>query len=206
MRITDLSRTKRGRYAVSVEGQYLFSLHEEVFYTARLAVGMDLSVEELEALRRESDYKTAKERALRLLSARGYTAHQLKEKLSRYADEEASQAAVDRMEELGLVNDGDYAFCCARDLYNLKHYSPRRIEQELQRRGIPQDIWREAAAQFAEEETQSQLEGVIRRKYLRYLGEEKGWNKTVGALSRLGYSYDQIKSAIRRVMEEEEAD
>ena len=38
MRITDLSRTKRGRYAVSVEGQYLFSLHEEVFYTARLAV------------------------------------------------------------------------------------------------------------------------------------------------------------------------
>ena len=81
MRITDLSRTKRGRYAVSVEGQYLFSLHEEVFYTARLAVGMDLSVEELEALRRESDYKTAKERALRLLSARGYTAHQLKEKL-----------------------------------------------------------------------------------------------------------------------------
>ena len=50
MRITDLSRTKRGRYAVSVEGQYLFSLHEEVFYTARLAVGMDLSVEELEAL------------------------------------------------------------------------------------------------------------------------------------------------------------
>ena len=125
MRITDLSRTKRGRYAVSVEGQYLFSLHEEVFYTARLAVGMDLSVEELEALRRESDYKTAKERALRLLSARGYTAHQLKEKLSRYADEEASQAAVDRMEELGLVNDGDYAFCCARDLYNLKHYSPQ---------------------------------------------------------------------------------
>ncbi len=204
MRITDLSQTKRGRYAVSVEGQYLFSLHEEVFYTARLTVGMDLSVEELEALRRESDYKTAKERALRLLSARSYTAHRLKEKLSRYADEEASQAAVDRMEELGLVNDGEYAFCCARDLYNLKHYSPRRIEQELQRRGISQEICREATAQFDEEETQSQLEDLVRRKYLRYLGEEKGWNKTVGALSRLGYSYDAIKSAIRRVMEEEE--
>lgn len=205
MRITDLSRTKRGRYAVSVEGEYLFSLHEETFYTARLSVGMEVSVEELEALRQESEYKSAKERALRLLSARGYTAQQLKEKLARYADEDASQMAVDRMEELGLVNDEDYAFTCARDLYHLKHLSPRRIELELGRKGIDPELCRQAAAQFEEEDIQQQLDALIRRKYLRYLWEEKGRNKTIGALSRLGYSYDEIKSAIRRVKEEEEA-
>ena len=203
MRITQLSKTKRGRYALCVEGEYLFSLHEEVFYSAHLTVGMDVTVERLEELRQESEYRIAKERAMGLLSARSYTAHQLKEKLSRYADEEASQAAVERMEELGLVNDEEYAFVYARDLYHLKRYSPRRIVQELQRKGIDSQLAREAASQFEEDTTMEQLVELVRRKYGKYLGEEKGRNRAVGGLSRMGYSYEEIKSAIRRVREED---
>ena len=90
--MTDHTMEEKRNHAVLV-GLHASSLSQE-------ENASDATLEELEALRRESDYKTAKERALRLLSARGYTAHQLKEKLSRYADEEASQAAVDRMEEI----------------------------------------------------------------------------------------------------------
>ena len=59
---------------------------------------------------------------------------------------------------------------------------------------------------FMQEEAAEQLEGLIQRKYARYLsdGDPKGRNKTVNALLRLGYDYDQIRAALRNFIEIEE--
>ena len=70
------SRTKRGRYAGKRGGAVTFRCTKRSLHRS-FGGGDGSSVEELEALRRESDYKTAKEQAL-AISARGYTAHQLK--------------------------------------------------------------------------------------------------------------------------------
>ena len=39
---------------------------------------------------------------------------------------------------------------------------------------------------------------LIRKKYFRYLGDEKGVRKTVAALQRLGYRWSDINSALRQ--------
>lgn len=45
------------------------------------------------------------------------------------------------------------------------------------------------------------LVALIERKYMRYLSDEKGINKTINALVRLGYSYREIKDALKIVSE-----
>lgn len=201
MKITDISQTKKGRFAISVDGEFVFSLHMDIFIPARVKVGDDLTVQELEELRKASDLKITKERALRLLGTKGYTTKALYDKLLRYADEEAAEAATVRMAELGLLDDADYAMRCARDLYNLKHFSKRRIVQELKHRGIDSELAETAAEQFDEDEAADKLKELIERKYMRYLHDEKGRTKITGALARLGYGYEDIKTAIREAAE-----
>lgn len=206
MKITDISVTKKGRYAIFVDDEFLFSLHIDIFTQARLKVGDEVTVERLEELRSESELKITKERAIKLLSYKSYTTKGLKEKLERFTDEETAEEATSRMEDIGLLDDSDYAYRCARDLYSIKRYSRRRIIQELRQRGIPQELAEEATEQFDEDDEVSNLEAVIKRKYMRYLNDEKGLTKTINALARLGYSYGDIKSAIRSIGENAEMD
>ena len=43
---------------------------------------------------------------------------------------------------------------------------------------------------------------LIERRYLRQLDTEKGVQKTVAALQRMGYSFGEIRDALRKVQED----
>lgn len=79
-----------------------------------------MSPERLETLRQEDELRSARERALDLLSAAEQTSGTLRQKLLRWYGEEAVEAAVLRMEELGLINDLDYGRRYAADAVNLR--------------------------------------------------------------------------------------
>ena len=46
------------------------------------------------------------------------------------------------------------------------------------------------------------LPTLIERRYLRQLDTEKGVQKTVAALQRMGYSFGEIRDALRKVQED----
>ena len=52
------------------------------------------------------------------------------------------------------------------------------------------------------DDTSERAAAVIRRKYRSCLGDEKGMRRLKAALARLGYSYSDIKNAIRAVLDE----
>jgi len=201
--ITEIRRTKRGRYSVYVDGEFACVLHEEVYAASGLCGAGEVSPEVLAGLERESLHKLAKERALRLLSGRAYTGQRLYQKLlEKVGDEEAAAAAVARMAELGLVDDADYARRFAADCVNLKGYSLSRTAQALREKGIGREIIEEVLAQM-EEDPQSAIARIVRRKYLRYLEDEKGVIKTVNALGRLGYRLGDIRAVLENLAENE---
>ncbi len=138
MILTDITLTKKGRCALFVDGEFLFSAHPDVFYGSGWQKGREVTVEELEQLRISSEERTAKDKALDLLSYSARTGRQLYEKLARKTDPEAAAAAVARMEELGLVDDADYARRFVADKLNLKDWGLKRIVQELRVKGVDQ--------------------------------------------------------------------
>ena len=139
---------------------------------------------------------TAKERALALLDKRDYSrAELLKKLLEKGVDEDEATQAVDRLEELGFVDDARYAPIVVRH-YAAKGYGARRVRQELARRGIPRELWDEAMEQMpAQDDTidrllQSRLRGVeVDRAALKRASD---------FLLRKGYGWDEIKSALER--------
>lgn len=209
LRITAVEKAKKG-YHLFVEGEYALMLPAEVLAQSGLRAGQEITPQRLDEIKQASDRRRARERALYLLESRSHSQKELFDKLCRSVSEEIARETADRMVQLGLVDDESYARRWAAMLWREKKYGPRRIRQGLMQKGFDRElidqVLEEMDDAFAGEESADQLEGLIRRKYARYLtdGDPKGRNKTVNALLRLGYDYDQIRGALRNFMETEE--
>ncbi len=199
MRITAIEKTKKGRFSVYADGAYLFSLHPDIYAVSNLSVDDAVDVQRLEALRLQSEEKDAREKALRILGRSAQSKGRVYGKLRQGGcSEEAAAAAVSRMEELGLLNDRDYALRLARDLLNLRHYALDRVEQELMHRGVePQAIGHALEALAPAYDPVAQIAALCRRKYTDINTDEKSRRRCVNALMRLGYRYGDIREALR---------
>ncbi len=191
--------------ALFLDGDFAFSVDLETLAHFGLREGLTLSPEELSQLLERTLTQKVKERAFTLLSYKSYTRSLLRQRLLRedLAPGDCVDAVLDRLEELGLLDDRDYALRCAKDLTRLKRYAPGRVRQELRRRGLEQaDI--DAALKQCEQDPAAQIRAVVEKKYRGALGDEKGRRRAVNGLLRLGYSYGQIREALRDLAELED--
>lgn len=201
--ITEITVTKRGRFALFLDGEFAFSVDDETLAEERLHTGVFLSQEDVRRIEAETSLRYAKKKALSLLSHKDYTVQMMIQRLLVYeVTEEIARAATQRMVELGLINDRDYALRCSRDLVNLKHYSPHRVARELRYRGVPADYIEEALAQFSEQDNAPIIASVVLKKYYRDLDTPKGVSRAVNGLSRLGYSPGEVLRVITNLLED----
>lgn len=193
MEITALEPRRHRLVQLFLDGEPAVKLDEET--AASLRPGQQLSDEELHELIARSDAVRAKEKALYLLEHRPHSKRELEDKLARTVGREAAGQAAGRMEELGLIDDADYAHRLAEELAR-KGFAAPRIRQELLRRGIGRELAAEEAERAAAA-PEDALHSLIERRFARQLGEEKGRRRAVAALQRMGYRWEEIRSALR---------
>ena len=183
-----------GEYFMTVDSGYLVELG--------IYNGMEVNCENIEEIRRNISVRRSYNKAVDLLSRRDHSKKELIDKLRQKGHGEYAAQAVEKLSEYGYIDDRRFAFTFAEELIRLKSYGKKRVEQELYRKGIDRDIISEVISEcdFPSEK----LTELIERKYNRYLYDEKGVNKTVNALLRLGYSYSEIRDAIREITDREE--
>ena len=136
-----------------------------------------------------------------LISYRDHSKKELTDKIKRTCDEESAEKAVERMEELGLVNDEAYAQRYAKKLLFSKHMSKNAAIYELSRKGIDKEL-AEEILENTEVDERNQIRQVIDKKY-RNLSDEKIRRRAVSALQRLGYRWDDIRSVLEEYSEED---
>jgi regulatory protein len=149
---------------------------------------------------------SAYEYALKLLTARSYTARSLLRKLTQkgIAPEEA-RAVLDRLESSGLINDAKFAEQFARGKVMMSGASKRRVVQDLRRKGIAQPVADEALARvFADEEIDSAaMAEKAARKKVAQMGDLEPIvlrRRLFGFLARRGYELDDIKKVVSKVL------
>lgn len=65
MTITRIQQTKRGRYSVTVDGEFWCALHGDAYYQSGLREGQEVTPRQLEEIRLQSDTRLAVEKAAR---------------------------------------------------------------------------------------------------------------------------------------------
>lgn len=203
MTVTDITKTKKGRYALFADGEFLFSVHKDSFFKTKLSVGNAMTVEELEELRLEDEFISAKESALNILSRASQSSGMLREKLSKYYGEDAVERTLVRMAELGLLDDRDYARRFASDCVKLRGYSMQRLKQALWQKKLPPEAIEAGMAQFDDRDETQPIIDMILKKYKSKIFDEDGLRKTIAAMQRRGFSYGDIKTALNRIEDEE---
>lgn len=172
MTITELTPAKKKLTLVYIDGEFAMKLDTQVLAENGVNVGTQLDDDELYELVQKSEYKRAKEKALWLLSGRDYSRKKLKEKLCTESSETVADSVCDRMEELGLLNDENYARRLASDLLNIKKMSSRGAVYKLIEKGIDKELAQEILDEF-ECDPVEQIVELIERKYANKLSDEK---------------------------------
>ena len=135
-----------------------------------------------------------------MLDRRDYSRAELLKKLVEKGEDETEAAeAVERLAELGFVDDVRYAPIIVRH-YAAKGYGPQRVRQELQRRGIPKDLWDGAMEQMPQQD--DTIDRLLRSKLKSDAPDRAELKKATDFLLRKGYGWDEIRSAVARYTSE----
>ncbi len=204
MLITAIEPRRKGLSALYLDGELAVNLDTETLLKFGFKPGRELDDEQLHELIAASETRRAGEKALYLLEHRSHSQKELADKISRVTSREAAEAAAAHMAELGLVNDEEYARSLAAELLGRKGYSAARTRQELLQKGIDRELIEQIVEEAAPDPVEKLLE-LIQRKYIRLLDDEKGRRRTVAALQRLGYRWDDIRTALNRLTNGEES-
>ena len=192
---------KANKIHIYVDEEYRATVDSDYWYSEKYRNLKEINEEELTELLDSVSFRRAYNKGLDFLSRRPFGTKELIKKLCEKGHEkEASQKACERLIELGLLNDEEYARILANDLLERKSYSIKRIKQELAFRGIDREIV-ENTVDSLDNDPQKSIIMLVKKKYINKLNDEKGKKRTVDALLRLGYSYSDIKNALNTISE-----
>ncbi len=209
MKIIELHKRRKSLYGVEMDvsvdpEEYGAEVDPVGFIALDMAVcdeygikrGTDITTEKLAEVIDASYFSRAKRRALWYLEQRDLSKKQLIEKLSRSFPETTAIKVADRLEELSLIDDARYASRLANSLVFDKKVSPKYAAYLMTTKGID----RETAREFTENIEVDQIEiikDILSRRYQNRLGSEKELNRAIGYLARRGFSFSDIKTALK---------
>lgn len=199
MVIQELKPSKRveGRWLAVLEDGSILRVGEGEVVEFALYAGKELSEEEAERLQGAARRSGLRAKAIELLARKPQSRRELERKLREWeASEEELGAICDRMEELGYLNEGEYAGRIIRH-YAAKGFGERKIRDELYRRGVPRELWDEALEQIGEAVSAAAIDAFLEKK-LRGSRDPKEIKRASDALARRGFSWTEISEAIRR--------
>ncbi|MDD5952742.1 MAG: regulatory protein RecX [Oscillospiraceae bacterium] len=205
MEITAIEPRRKSFSALYLDGEFAVKIDTETLLRSGYRLGQTITDEQLHQLIVDSDRRRAQERALYLLEHRSHSKGELVEKICRTTSAEAAEAAADRMEELGLIDDEEYGRRYAAELFRRKGYSSSRVVFELTKKGIDKDFAQAVAEELAPDPEET-ICAILEKKYPRCMEDEKEQRRAVAALKRLGYRWDDIKAALTAYGEEQEED
>ncbi len=203
MVVTAIKQSSPGRFVVEFDGGETLRSTLEAVTDARLYVGMELDEEAFEALKRSTSKALDRQKALEMLSRRPYSRRELKDKLLRRGtDEQSVEDCIAWLDEHGFLDDGEYAGAVARH-YTAKGYGAGRVKSELRRRGIERELADETLEALPE--STEKIDAYIARR-LNDPKDRDSVRKIGAALFRRGYSWEEIRAALRRFDTETEED
>ena len=198
MKITGIEKYKGSTYKVEFEQQEPCYLNIEIINKFNLKAGIDLPLSAWEQVKEESDFRRARERALYLLDYKDYSYVAMFKKLRQNYNEVLCYRVMQKLVDLGVINDRRYAQGLARHYMEVKLFGRRRAFQEMRLKGLTKEVIDLALEEY-EQGTGERLRRLIEKKHLRYMTDEKGINRAKNSLIRYGYDYGDIKEALREI-------
>lgn len=208
MKVTAITAQQRdkNRVNVMIDGKYRFSLDISQLVDLGIKVGRDYTDSEVAELENESQFGKVYNRALEYCLTRPHSSKEVRDYLYRKTrDVRTSTGAIkkgispelttrvfDRLANRGYIDDEKFAKFWIENRQLRKGISRRKLQAELRAKGVEGVITENILAD-SERDDVHELRKIIAKKQTRYDNELK----LVQYLARQGFSYDDIKTALK---------
>lgn len=202
MIITLIENYKGETFCVIADKNKRVYLHRDIIVKYGLEEGMEISSEDFGKILFASEFRRASRRAMYLINEREYSYIKLFEKLEKNYHKDICFKVCDTMAAKGYINDRRYAEQIVYNYMECKLYGPKRVRQELYKRGI-RGKTADEAVENAMEGLEERLHALIEKKYTGYLidpDDVKSINNAKNGLVRAGYDYDDINRAVKEYL------
>ena len=159
----------------------------------------------------QTPYERTLARAFRLLSAKARSVAELRARLleKEWADAAVVEQALARLQELGYLNDEQFAASFAASKLTTKPLGRSRLRRDLQRKKVSSETAEQALNEVYAERSEEGLIDQAVAKRLRLKGRPTSREETkklFDYLMRLGFSYDLVRRKVKEVGTADEAD
>ena len=183
-----------------LEGGDLLRITESELLRFGLCIGLDIDDRTVVELQQSGARSETRVGAANMISARPLSRRELIKRLKeKGAAESDAEAAADWLEEIGALNDADYALMLVRH-YGGMGYGEAKIRDELYRRGVPRELWEDALA--ASPDAQEAIARVIAQKTKGRALDEKGRKRLSDMLLRRGFAWRDVRAALAKIGED----
>jgi len=142
---------------------------------------------------------------LRKLAAQARTRTELARALkTREVPETAANAVLDRMTEVGLVDDATFAHDWVASRQQRRHLSRTALRRELQTKGVDRDLIDDALSGVEVDDEHRAALDLARRRAAPMAGLERdvAYRRLAGVLGRRGFSSSVTMQVITEVLDE----
>ena len=180
-----------------VDGEFYMTFPLELLIAQDLHCGDPFGEEEQDALLLAVNLIPAMEKAYQYLGYGDLSRKKLFEKLTRFGiDPEVADAACDKMEQKGFIDDEALAYKLAEKFAQSKRWGPRRILPEIIQKGIDGDLAREAVDAL-ETDFLASAQYHLQTKYRRLdFSDRKERDRAFQGLVRLGFDFETAREAL----------
>lgn len=147
--------------------------------------------------------RAALQDAYQLLSYRAWTVEEMRGRLKKKGHQAVLTTVIDRLKELGLLDDEAFAQTYLEYAQQSKPMGPKRLQYELERRGIERSFAKHAIARFITPEIERRLAERAAREKMRKsaissadLNDAKVQRRLFSFLARRGFSYPIVRDLV----------
>ena len=187
---------------ILIDDEYQITTDVDFWSQNYINDGTDIDEEQWQELVDAINYRKAVNKCYDLLSRRDHSVKELRQKLLRTVDPDNADKAIEKMLDLGYLDDEKYARTLFRHLYENKKMSLNFIKREMYMKGIDSFIIEDVLCENEVDNVANIVE-LINSKYAGKLQGENGKQKVMASLARKGFSYSDIKSAFYRIENED---
>lgn len=196
------TRSPSGKLRVRFDNGSSLLIFPSVIAEHGIYSGMELPEAALNSLKESNAAASAKERAVRIVSATSISKKELEKRLIQKGErEEDAKQAVMWLENLKLLDDKQVAQQIVRNGLS-RGYGASRIRQMLYEKRIPKELWEEALSDLPPQD--DAIDTFLQRRFRGRKPDRAECKRATDALLRRGHSWNDIRRALERYAPEEE--
>lgn len=198
MRIESIepTRSPQGKLRIRFDDGKTMLVFPSVIAELSLYAGLELPEAAMEALLQTCGEASAKERAVRIISASSVSRDELRRRLTEKGEtRENAERAIEWLDELRLLDDAAVARQIVRN-GAAKGYGAARVRQMLYEKRIPRSLWEEALQELPQQD--DAIDAFLQKRFRGTSPDRRELKRASDALLRRGHSWSDVRRALER--------